>query len=91
MSKCNCPICHRECDTEDTVIIDIVTKSQHLNTKIRGRKVVRTYIDTHFYVRECKRCASLQKWIRYIININLNTNNLPSYKTHNAPQSKMDC
>ena len=71
MSKCNCPICHRECNTEDTVIIDTVTKSQHLNTKIRGRKVVSTYMDTHYYVRECKRCASLQKWIKYIINITI--------------------
>ena len=68
MSKCNCPICHRELDISDTVIVDTVTKSEHQKTSIRGRQVTRTYLDSHYYVRECKRCAALQKWIKIAIN-----------------------
>ena len=68
MSKCSCPICHREIDAKDSVIIDTITKSVHQKTTIRGRKVTSTYLNTHYYVRECKRCAGLQKWIKRIIN-----------------------
>lgn len=68
MSKYNCPICHREFETKDSVLVDTITKSEHQGTSVRGRKVVRTYLQTHYYVRECKRCACIQKWIKIIIN-----------------------
>ena len=69
MSKFNCPICHKSFDVNDAVVEDIVTNSEHTKTTIRGRRIERTYLDTHCYVRHCKICIAKKVWTRRIINL----------------------
>ena len=71
MSKYNCPICHKEFDIKDSTIEDIITKSKHVSSTIRGRHAVHKYIDTHYYVRHCKKCVKKRDWTRRIINITI--------------------
>lgn len=68
MSKYNCPVCHREFDIEDSIVEDIITKSKHISSTVSGRHAVHKYLDTHYYIRHCKRCVKIRKLIGYTIN-----------------------
>ena len=68
MSKFNCPICHKEFDTKSCVVEDIITKSEHVSSTVKGRKAVHTYRDTHYFVRHCKKCVKKKKITSIIVN-----------------------
>ena len=55
-SKFTCPICSKEYYVIDAVVENIVTKSEHVGTKVSGRRVTRTYRDTSYDVRFCSKC-----------------------------------
>ena len=51
-----CPYCGKEYDIKDAVVEKILASSEHTSTKIRGRKITYTYIDSYYYVRFCAKC-----------------------------------
>ena len=54
--KFKCLICNNEFNVDDAIISKEQIKSEHLNTKISGRIVTRTYLDTHYNIRYCQHC-----------------------------------
>ena len=52
-----CPKCGKKVLIKDARIIPIQTKSEHVDTKIKGRMVQRTYRDTFHAIRFCNECA----------------------------------
>lgn len=61
-----CPHCGKRHDISDAVVVDEITDTKSAGSTISGRNVVHKFIDTHYKVRFCPKCAkkreNAKKW-----------------------------
>lgn len=51
-----CPYCGEEYNITDAKVEKVLASSKHVSTKISGRIVTRTYVDSYYNVRFCPSC-----------------------------------
>ena len=58
-----CPYCGKEHKISEAKI-DLLITSKHIDTKISGRFVTRTYKDTYYKIRCCEKCLKSKNRIK---------------------------
>ena len=64
-----CPYCGEEHRIDDYVAVKKKIDSKQISTKISGKIVTRTYLDSYVNIRVCSKCSKKKKLVEGIVNV----------------------